>query len=119
MSPPSHEDRFILVQAPTEDEARRKGEQEGERYEQRYLNGDGESVARMVRGISEVQAIVDNELRDGTDVYSGLVDGELADLLMRPRDGPLRAWERSNPERDSGRAKVGEVLDAWNQPDPE
>ena len=110
-APSSHEDRFILIAATSAEAARGKGEMEAERYAQRYLNGEGEMVQWAVRGISDVYAVQEGDLKDGTELYSAFVDSELADRLMSEGDSPLKAWDRQNPGRDSGQATVAEVLD--------
>jgi len=113
--PSTHEDRFVLISATSEQEARSKGEQEAEQYTQSYLNVDGETVTWMVRGISGVQAVLDKNLTDGTELYSSFVDSEWADRLMERGDSPLQAWERENPGKDSGQATVLEVTEAWDR----
>jgi hypothetical protein len=113
--PSSYEDRFVLIAAMTAEEARAKGEEEAERYAQRYLNTDGETVTWIVRGISDIYALMDKELTDGTELYSCFVDREWADLLMAKGESPLQAWERENPGKDSGQATVAEVTEAWDR----
>ncbi len=68
-----------------------------------------------VRGISDVQELVDAELLDGTEVYSSFIDLELAAILLSPRQSPLKAWEEANPGKDAGQVTVGEVLDSWDE----
>lgn len=109
--PSAYEDRFVLVAASSENEARTQGEEAARRYEQTYLNPDQETVRWRVRGISDVRWVPDADLRNGTELYSAFMDAEIADGLMRA-ESPLQAWERQHPGRDSGQARVGEVLDA-------
>jgi hypothetical protein len=109
------EDRFVLVKANSEEEARTKGEQEAEQYGDTFLNEDGQTVTWRVRRISDVRGILNAEVTDGTEVYSSFVDPDLADILVTPRQSPLKAWEEANPGKDANEATVREILGIWEE----
>jgi hypothetical protein len=57
---------------------------------------------------------MDAELHDGTEVYSAFLDRDLAEILMRGSDSPLRAWRRQHPGADPSKATVQEIAEAWD-----
>jgi hypothetical protein len=105
------EDRIILVRARDEKEALEKGEGFAADYEK--------SSSWIVRKIVEVFEISDRELGDGTEIYSAFIDREWADVLVKRGDSPVAEWKRQNPDNDIGEATVGDVMDAWENPNKE
>ena len=108
---PGYEDRIILVRASSESEARAKGESEAASYNQEYETADGVICRWTVRGISDVQAVITEEIVDGIEVYSAFIDNDWAERLMRGADSPMKSWARANPGKDPMRTTVGEMLD--------
>jgi hypothetical protein len=110
------EDRFILVRAKNEEEAMMKGTGFTEDNKEEYLNADRE-LARWGFHVIEAQEILDSILQDGTELYSAFVDRDLADVLIRGGDSPVKAWLRQHPGADPGTATVGDVIEVWEHKD--
>jgi hypothetical protein len=110
------EDRMVLIRAESEAQARSRGEQEAEKYGTTYLNSDGKTVTWKMRGISDVRGILDAAVTDGTEVYSSFVGPDLAEILLAPRQSPLKAWEEANPGKNVNDATVSEILGSVTKP---
>jgi hypothetical protein len=113
---PSHfEDRFILVRAEEEADALLKGKAFAEESNEEYLNEEGQTVRWILRRVIDAHRILDVALRDGTELYSAFVNRDLAEVLTRGGDSPLKAWLRQHPGADPGTATAREVIEAWEQ----
>lgn len=75
------EDRFVLVRATSEEDAKRRLKRMWREYANPYLNADGRMVSWQIERVTEVYTLLDTELdASGTEVYS-----ELGNRRMRPR----------------------------------
>jgi Domain of unknown function (DUF4288) len=109
--PSDCEDRFVLIRADSEEEARAKGEHEAQEYGSTYLNKNDETVTWKVRGIVDVREVISADLADGTEVYSAFIDSESAAALLTPRQSPVQTWQEANPGKDANQATVREILE--------
>src|SRR5438093_6372718 len=88
------EDRIILVRAADETQALTKGIAFAQGTNEEYLNATGERVRWTFSHALEAHQILDASLQDGTEVYSAFVNQELAQILIRGGDSPVKAWLR-------------------------
>lgn len=63
------ESTVFLVRGSSESEASRKAAALARSKEQEYIGGCGDRVQWVLVGIEEMQPIMDDELKDGTEVY--------------------------------------------------
>ena len=78
------------------------------------LNAEGESVRWTFRQVIDAHEVMDDVLKDGTEIYSGFISRGLAEALRNGGDSPLKAWIRQHPGSDAGKATVREIADAWD-----
>ena len=115
--PNRFEDRLILVRAKNEEEALAKGRRFAEGTQEKSLGADGQTIGWMSRQVIEAHKIVDSDLQDGTEIYSAFVDQDMAEVLMRGEDSPLKAWLRQHPGADPANATVQELVESWDTRD--
>src|SRR5712691_1040453 len=75
------EDRLILVQAASREEARVRGASLAEATDHEYANADGETVRWRFQRVIDTHPILDQVLGDGVEVYSAFVSNEMAAIL--------------------------------------
>src|SRR5438128_11084058 len=78
------EERIILLDVPTEDEARRQAEVYGKSEEHEYTSATGELVQWRFRGVESVQALDATNLESGTEVFSRLLWASQVASLVTP-----------------------------------
>ena len=78
---PVFEERILVVQAPDE----RIASDKAAKFigEESYPNEDGEAVEWLLDDVLDVTPIYDEAIRDGTEVYSSILDEEGASLRRR------------------------------------
>ena len=86
----SLEERIIVVRAESEDAATAKARKMGHDSEEEYVAAAGNRVRWRFRTVADIQAILDDELSDGTEVYFTLRDFSRVNLRGEPA--------QSNPE---------------------
>jgi hypothetical protein len=107
------EDRIILVRPEHEEEALTKGMDFATGADDQYVNSEGETVGWTFRHVVGAYEILDSGLQDGSEIYSAFVDRDLAEVLMRGGDSPIKAWVREHPGADRTNATVEEIAEVW------
>jgi hypothetical protein len=69
------EDRIIVLDASSEDDARERARELATAGENRYPNAYGETVEWKFREVLNLCSLFDEELRDGSEVYFAFLDG--------------------------------------------
>jgi hypothetical protein len=110
----TYEDRLVVVRAASEAHARRKAERLTRAGVERYRNVVGEKVTWRFKEVIDSYQILDDELADGTEIYSAFMNNRFYRSLANKREaGALPAYVRAHPRVDASKVTVGQVL-AWN-----
>jgi hypothetical protein len=75
------EERIIVVDAADEGEAWKKANEHGPALEERYTNAEGRRVEWTFERIVEVQAIQEEQISDGVEVFSRFLRQDEVDSL--------------------------------------
>jgi hypothetical protein len=78
------EERIILVQAPTEAEARRKAETYGRAEQDSYRNGYGDPVDWVFREVLDLTELLHKEFHDLSEVFYCFLDAHQVAALREP-----------------------------------
>src|SRR5207249_1758492 len=106
--------RLVIVRAGSEVQAGRKAERLTRAGVERYRNVFGETVTWRFKEVIDSYAILDDELADGTEIYSAFMNYRFyRSLANKGEAGAWPAYVRAHPRADASKATVGEVL-AWN-----
>jgi hypothetical protein len=81
---PLWEERIILLQAPSEAEARPEAERIGQSAEQEYLAADGQAVRWKFVQIERAYPIPSDALETGTEVFSRFLRTSEVESLLTP-----------------------------------
>jgi hypothetical protein len=77
------EDRVVLLRASSDAEAKAKAHRIGKSQEQEYLNADGAAVRWVFRELLDINPLYDNQLEEGSEVYSQLLDSKELKAVRR------------------------------------
>ncbi len=90
---PLFEDRIVLLQAASEEKARRKADELGQdvEREETFQSVEGNEVTWRFKGVLDLKALLDEEIRDGTEVYYAFLDREDAERLRHALSQPAPA----------------------------
>ena len=80
---------LLVVRADDEQQAREAALRHGQAEEVDYENSDGEPVRWRCTEVLLVEAMLGDELTDGTEVYSCFVTAELLDAIRSQTVGEL------------------------------
>ncbi len=83
---PLWEEQIFLVNAESEEDARHKAELLAQRDECEYAVVDGSSVRWRFSCISKVYPVVDQEIRDGVEIFSRFLKDSEVKSLLKPID---------------------------------
>lgn len=110
----TYEDRLIVVRAASDAEACRRAERLTRAAVERYRNVVGETVTWRFKEVIDSYPILDDQLADGTEIYSAFMNYRFYRSLANKRElGALPAYVKAHPRADASKVTVGQVL-AWN-----
>ena len=110
----TYEDRVIVVRASSEAVARRKAERLTRADEETYRNSKGELVKWRFRDVVDSWLILDDDISDGTEVYSAFMNYRFyRSLANKGETGLWQAYVRAHPRSDPTNITVGRVLE-WH-----
>jgi len=110
----TYEDRVVVVRASSEALARRKAERLTRRGGESYRNFKGEKVVWRFKDVVDSYLILDDDLADGTEVYSAFMNYRFyKSLANKGETGLWQSYLRAHPRADPAKVTVGRVLD-WN-----
>src|SRR5262245_47487125 len=78
------EEKIVLLQAGTEDEARRQADQLGKAEEHSYTSAEGDHVQWNYRGIERICSIDAQTLGRGTELFSRFLRASEVTSLLTP-----------------------------------
>src|SRR5579864_6884314 len=78
------EERIVLLDAASDDEARQQAELHGKSEEHEYTSATGELVQWRYRGLERIYAIDSTLLESGTEVFSRFLHASEVASLRRP-----------------------------------
>jgi len=78
------EERCVLVQGDDAAEVEQRARQIGEAGEHDYTTADGNFLRWHFRKVERVYQLIDDELQDGTEVFSRFLDDSQAASLLQP-----------------------------------
>lgn len=81
---PLFSEEFVLLRAESYEEAYGKSGAKGVSMEHSYLNDEKEKVCWTLQGVLEVRQLLDEEITDGTEVYSRTVSEPLEIVPRSP-----------------------------------
>jgi hypothetical protein len=81
------EQQVIIIDAPTETDARIQAEQMGRRKEHEYISVTGDRVRWVFRCVETVFELFDEQLKHGTEVYSRFLRASDVRSLMKRFEG--------------------------------
>lgn len=67
---PMYQESFVLIQAPTEEEARRLALEHANQSCTSYENAAGETVEWSLKHVIDVNRTLDDELKHGSELYA-------------------------------------------------
>ncbi len=81
---PLFEERIVLFRGDNEDEARKRARIHGESSQHEYKNASGKRVVWKFYDVLDVQELLDEQLRDGAEVFSGFLTKHEVEHLLQP-----------------------------------
>jgi hypothetical protein len=110
----TYEDRVVVVHASSEAVARRKAERLTRADVESYRNVDGERVTWRFKDVVDCHLILDDDISDGTEVYSAFMNYRFyRSLANKGEMGLWQAYVKAHPRADPANITVGRVLE-WN-----
>jgi len=110
----TYEDRVIVVRASSEAVARRKAERLTRADEETYRNFKGDIVKWRFRDVVDNWLILDDNISDGTEVYSAFMNYRFyRSLANKSETGLWQAYVRTHPRANPAKITVGRVLE-WH-----
>ena len=67
---PLYEECFVLIRASTQEEAEARARAHAQQNEQSYQNADGETIRWRPKRVIDVNAVLDDALVDGAELYA-------------------------------------------------
>ena len=67
---PLYEECFTLIEANSIEEARKRTEDYAKEAEHSYVGGNGKTIFVSLERIVDVNNVLDDDLKDGTDIYA-------------------------------------------------
>jgi hypothetical protein len=96
----TYEDRLIVVRAASDAEACRRAERLTRAAVERYRNVVGESVTWRFKEVIDSYPILDDELADGTEIYSAFMNYRFyRGLANKGEAGAWPAYVKAHPPR--------------------
>lgn len=67
---PLYQESFVLLQASGEEEARARAVEHARQQEVHYKNAEGETIQCSLKHVIDVSSVLDDELKDGAELYA-------------------------------------------------
>ncbi|WPB77895.1 DUF4288 domain-containing protein [Archangium violaceum] len=67
---PLYQESFVLLQATGEEEARARAAEHARQQETQYENEEGELIHWSLKHVIDVSPVLDDELKDGSELYA-------------------------------------------------
>ncbi len=110
----TYEDRVLVVRASSDALARRKAQRLTRRGDESYRNFKGEKVVWRFKDVVDSYMILDDDLAEGTEVYSAFMNYRFyKSLANKGETGLWQAYVKAHPRANPANVTVGRVLD-WN-----
>jgi len=93
--PPFFEEKWAVFRAASHDDAATKVKKVGKKFEHAYENAKGNMVHVKFREVLEVQEILDDQIRDGTEVFFRFWSKPTLQQLALLRETQEQPWWRT------------------------